>query len=148
MLIKKNVVSGFLFLGIGVIFIIANQKHGLGNASNMGPGYFPALLSIILSVIGVALIIQGFLDKANAEEVIVVPLPTIITVSSIVMFGLLLETVGLAVTTLICVLFSRLAVKSRVGVEDAIFSIMMASFVSFLFVYVLSIPMPLWPAFI
>jgi hypothetical protein len=60
----KDLLSGLLFLMIGGFFKFYSTTYDLGTASNMGAGYYPNLLSILLLAIGACLIIKSMLWKS------------------------------------------------------------------------------------
>lgn len=53
----KDRVLGIFFLMCGVMFGIASLGYPLGVAADMGPGYFPFLVSSLLIVAGLTLIL-------------------------------------------------------------------------------------------
>jgi len=54
----KDILSGALFIFISLVFFYKSNSYPMGTYSNMGPGYFPMLISIILILIGLILIIK------------------------------------------------------------------------------------------
>lgn len=45
-------VPGLIFVAFGSVFLLGSQSLNMGSISRMGPGYFPAALSMILIAIG------------------------------------------------------------------------------------------------
>jgi len=45
---QKDFYSGLLFVAIGAFFGIFARKYDIGTAKEIGPGYFPLILGIIL----------------------------------------------------------------------------------------------------
>jgi uncharacterized membrane protein len=56
----KDIFSGVLFIIIGLVFFYKSNFYAMGTHSNIGPGYFPMLISTILILIGLILIIKTF----------------------------------------------------------------------------------------
>jgi hypothetical protein len=54
----KDILSSILFIVIGSIFLYTSNTYTIGRAANMGPGYFPSLISIGLIIIGIIIIIK------------------------------------------------------------------------------------------
>lgn len=55
----KNFLSGLLFIGLsGVLAWNALSLH-IGTARDMGPGYFPLTLALILGALGLAIAVSG-----------------------------------------------------------------------------------------
>ena len=55
----KDGLAGTLFIVIGSIFFYISTAYKIGTASNIDPGYFPTLVSIILIIIGSIIIIKN-----------------------------------------------------------------------------------------
>jgi len=45
-------IPGLIFVAFGSVFLLGSQSLNMGTISRMGPGYFPAALSMILIAIG------------------------------------------------------------------------------------------------
>lgn len=59
----KDLLTGILFLIVGLVFQIYSKIYVLGTASNMGPGYYPTLISGLLILVGLILSIKKFIKK-------------------------------------------------------------------------------------
>ncbi len=58
--IRKDVAAGAFFIAVGLLYAgIAWKWLPVGRALNMGPGYFPLVLSCLLTVLGAATLIRG-----------------------------------------------------------------------------------------
>ena len=51
---QKNLAAGFMYIGIAVFFGAQSFSLGIGKVSQMGPGFFPLMLSAALAVVGIA----------------------------------------------------------------------------------------------
>jgi len=56
---NKNLLSGLIFIIIGITFLISSLSYNFGNSSMPGPGYFPFILSCILILIGIIKILKN-----------------------------------------------------------------------------------------
>jgi putative tricarboxylic transport membrane protein len=54
----KDLLTGLLFLTVGAIFGISSWQLSVGTSDEMGPGYFPLLISSVLVVVGMILIVK------------------------------------------------------------------------------------------
>ena len=45
---KKDLYSGLMFIGLGLIFALGALNYPMGSALRMGPAYFPSVLGWIL----------------------------------------------------------------------------------------------------
>ena len=62
---RKDFWSGILFALLGVFFIVFAQEHELGQASRMGPAYFPTVLGILLAAIGLIVALGLIMGAVN-----------------------------------------------------------------------------------
>lgn len=59
----KDLATGILFIVIGIIFQTYSSIYELGTASNMGPGYYPSLVSGLLILLGIVLVAKNIIKK-------------------------------------------------------------------------------------
>lgn len=65
---QKYYSAGFMLL-IGVFTALGSVDYGMGTLGRMGPGYFPLLLGILLSVIGILIAVTpDSPDEIRADE--------------------------------------------------------------------------------
>lgn len=92
---KHKFWAGLLFLAIGVCGAISSSRYDLGNATHMGPGYFPVALSILLGFLGVAAAILA-LRSEPSEPIGTWPFMPLLCVSAaVIIFALLIDSYGL-----------------------------------------------------
>jgi hypothetical protein len=60
----QDFLAGLLFLAIGIGFGWAATHHSLGSASDMGPGYFPLLMGLLLALLGVLILFKALTFEA------------------------------------------------------------------------------------
>lgn len=66
MTIHKPFVAGSLFLVLGAFFsLYAYRTLDMGTLSEMGPGYFPVLLGVILAGLGAAIGLRGIFSMPS-----------------------------------------------------------------------------------
>ena len=49
---QKDFFSGLMFMGIGVAFAWGATTYNVGSGARMGPGYFPLMLGILMTILG------------------------------------------------------------------------------------------------
>jgi hypothetical protein len=142
----KDFVAGVLFAAIGIAAIVIAANYPLGTAARMGPGYFPRILGILLILLGSALALRALKLKGG-------PLPgwhwrpTLIVLGSVVLFGYIVNAVGLALSTIILILLSSFASNEFRPKEALISGIALAALSVAVFVIALKLQLPIWPAF-
>ncbi len=102
-LFSKDLWSGLMFAGFGVLALIMGNKLAIGTAIRMGPGYVPRMLSYILIGLGIAIVVRAILAPGEAIERLRWKPITMITIG-VVVFALLFERAGLA-PALVCLIF-------------------------------------------
>ena len=64
----KNFMVGLVFVGLSLLFGISAARLALGTAGQMGPGYFPLVLSIALGLLGLAVLVIGLRKPGDRPE--------------------------------------------------------------------------------
>ena len=135
--------SGVLIVLIGLAGIYFGADLTMGTAGRMGPGYFPRLLSWLIVAIGLFIGIRALLvDGPEIEAPKFRPLAFVL--ASIVIFGYLMDYVGLAITAVIAVFVAAYARDKVNIIETAIFAVALSIGTVFVFVYGLGQPLPAW----
>src|SRR5262245_52406259 len=89
--------AGLVFLAIGVAGLYFGNDLAFGTAARMGPGYFPTLLSIAITIIGLIVGARGLaIAGPPIEPVRLRPLAFIL--AAILLFGALIDVFGLALS--------------------------------------------------
>jgi hypothetical protein len=57
----KDILAGSAFIAFGLAFAAIATTYDVGTTLEMGPGYFPLALGLLLAALGVAIIVKGFL---------------------------------------------------------------------------------------
>jgi hypothetical protein len=93
---QRDFWAGIMFGAFGVFFAGFGTQYTFGSAARMDPGYFPSVLGCILMLLGIIITVGGLAPKAEEEKVDKFAWSTLLFVlGPIVLFGLLLNTVGL-----------------------------------------------------
>ena len=143
----KDFWAGVLFILFGVAAIIIGSRYNLGTAARMGPGYFPRILGILLMLLGGIIALRGLrLDGG--------PLqawrwrPTLIVLASVVIFGLILTSVGMAISVVILIVMSSSASSEFRPKEALVSGVLLAALAVGVFVIGLKLQVPIWPTFL
>jgi len=140
----KDVYAGAIFIGIGAVAFAMAQQYEIGTASHMGPGYLPALVGILLVVLGafsllnaVRLSVPDPIAKESLE-------PFVLVVSSVVAFALLIDSAGLIIAMFALVFISCLRRVFSHPFEVLCTYLGLTAFSVGVFWYALSMQIPLW----
>ena len=139
----RDILGGLLMVVFGVFAAVYAQRYELGTLQRMGPGYFPIVLGWLLAILGVFIMIPGFLKQGTRIKVDWGPLLWVTL--SIVIFGVALNTLGLIITA-----FLMVVVSSVPGLDmnwtRRLVSAACVSFITYvIFSFLLGMVIPVWP---
>ena len=92
----KDICLGLLYLAIGSIGLFVGRDYSMGSGGNMGPGYFPFYISILLVAIGLISMTRSLVLPGVAIERLRWK-PTLLIALSIVSFAVLIERAGILI---------------------------------------------------
>jgi len=157
---EKDFASGLMFITIGGGFAWASaSSYGIGSASQMGPGYFPLVLGLILSLLGAFILFFSLVvetpDGGKVGDFAWRPLVCILGANLV--FGALLggvESIGLPSMGMVVAIVA-LTVISAMADETSfhlrrvlVLSTILAAGSYGIFIALLGLTMPVWPAFL
>ncbi|HEX6138658.1 MAG TPA: tripartite tricarboxylate transporter TctB family protein [Casimicrobiaceae bacterium] len=140
----KDFWSGALFIAIGIATLVLGSKYALGTAARMGPGYFPRILGILLIVLGGILAVRA-MRTAGAPVSRVHWRPTLIVLGSVVLFGAIVRTLGVALSTVILIMTASAASHEFRPRESLVVGACLAALAVGVFVVGLQLQLPIWP---
>jgi len=142
----KDFWSGILFVAIGTADVVLGSKYNLGTAARMGPGYFPRALGILLILLGAIVALRGL--RLNGSPI---PKwkwrPIVIVLGSVVLFGQIVQTVGLALSTIILIVLASTASHEFRWKESIIVAVLLSALSVGVFIIGLKLTLPIWPSF-
>jgi len=142
----KDFWSGILFISIGTAAVVLGSKYNLGTAARMGPGYFPRALGILLIVLGAIVALRGL--RLNGSPI---PKwkwrPIVIVLGSVVLFGQIVQTVGLALSTIILIVLASTASHEFRWKESIVVAVLLSALSVGVFIVGLKLTLPIWPTF-
>ena len=140
----KDLVAGLLFIATGIAAIAIATNYTLGTAARMGPGYFPRILGILMIVLGAILALRSLRVSGP-------PLPgwkwrpVLVTLGSVVMFGLIVNHAGLVVSTILLIVLASAASHEFRPREAVISGIVLSALAVGVFVIGLKLQIGIWP---
>jgi hypothetical protein len=139
----KDFWCGLLLVAIAAIFAVGLTRLSIGTAFRMGPGYFPMVLTILLAVLGLAILVNGL--RIEGPPVGAIPQRALLlTVLPIVFFGLTLRGLGLVPSLTITVFATTLAARDwRAGAALSTTLVLVAACVA-IFAFGLRLPLSLF----
>ena len=154
----KDFFAGLLFVGAGGAFAWGATAYPVGQAANMGPGYFPLVLGLLLAAVGVLMMARALAFQAGAV-VRVGPWawrPLLFIIAANLVFGVLLgglPSLRLPALGLIVGIYALTFIASLAGgafkfKEAVLLATVLAGLSYLAFVLLLKLQLPVWPAFI
>ena len=155
---QKDFYSGVVYSAVGVAFAWGATNYTLGEGARMGPGYFPLLLGILLTVIGLAVSFKALVVETEGGDKIgaIAWKPLGFIIAANLLFGVLLgglPSIGLPAMGLIAAIFGLTLVSSLAGdtyniKEVLVLATILAAGSYVAFVWLLKLQFPVWPSFI
>lgn len=155
---QKDFWSGLLFMAAGIAFAWGATNYTIGEGARMGPGYFPLMLGILLTIIGLFIVFEAMVVETEDGE----PIgkwawkPLFYIIGSNIIFGILLAglpKLGIPAMGLIVAIYALTFVAARAGdefkaKEIAVLATVLAIGSYLAFIVLLKLQFPVWPSFI
>lgn len=143
MKLSQDVLLGLFFSIIGAVSAWIAWSYPFGTSSRMGPGYFPIIVSSLLLLTGLLVLLRARLTGSEAIPTIRWR-PLVLVPVAILIFGLVMENLGLPLAVFLLVVLSATAsVKFRFGWKAFAGSVAFAGLCSVVFVELLGLPIPI-----
>jgi hypothetical protein len=137
--------AGGMLCAIGIAATIIAPHYRMGSLAQMGPGYFPLILGVLLAGLGAVTCVQAAV-KSSSNRLTVPPWRQLICIPlCVVCFALLVERAGLAIAVLVTVLIACLGGHRFRPIEATISAALLAVLTCVLFVHLLGLPVPIFP---
>lgn len=129
-------------LAAGTLF--ATRTLSGGTAAEMGPGYMPRAIALILMGFGLFFTGRGLLrSHAGIERVHLRPIIGICV--SVGVFAILIEPAGLALASFAAIVLAAVASRESRFLEVILFGLAITAGAVLLFVKALALPVSIWP---
>ncbi|MCR5856376.1 tripartite tricarboxylate transporter TctB family protein [Mesorhizobium sp. J428] len=142
--VPQNIIFAGIFVAIGAAMgIHAALNMNLGTLDDMGPGFFPLLLSIVLAILSIGV---AFSTPSPDRQPLRLARPRaiILILLSPVIFAATIRTLGLVPALLITIFAVSFASRLATFRQSAILSIGFTVFCVLIFGYLLNMPIPFW----
>jgi hypothetical protein len=143
---KKDFYAGTLLMAFGCFAVIGARQNPFGTLMHVGPGFFPAVLGVILISLG-ALIAVMSLGSLPQPDRILPASPQwrgwACIIAGPIMFMIFGEFGGMAPAIFLCVFVSALGDKDATWKSTFVLALGMTVFSVLLFSYLLKVPFPI-----
>ena len=155
---QKDFFAGLMFLVIGLAFAIGAVDYNIGTGARMGPGYFPMILGVLMSILGIAISAKGLIvETPDGDKIGKWAWKQVFFIlAANFAFGILLVGVpalGIPQFGLIVAIYGLVFIASLGGYtfnvkEVAVLATALAVGSYAAFVWALNLQFPVWPSFI
>ncbi len=166
---ERDFWSGMMFIAVGVVFAIGATNYSMGPpcpaqdpcsaslwarmsqlSAHPGAGYFPLGLSVLLTLLGAIVLFKSLTIESVGGDPIgaFAWRPLLVIVAAIVVFGRMLEPVGLALTVPVLIFIASLAGDEFHWKGVLLNAIVLTVGSWAIFILGLKLTIPLWPAFV
>jgi hypothetical protein len=153
----KDAAAGLLLVGIAAGMLLLSRSLPLGTAMRMGPGYYPVLVSWILLGFGVLIFARSFvLTGPPLERWSVRALIPVLAAVGVFSLGMdppdwvpqHWKPLGLFLSIVLMVIVGSFGSREARPIEVSISAVALGGFSVLIFIDLLGLPMPAWPAFV
>ena len=155
---QKDFFSGLLFMVVGIAFAWGATSYTIGEGARMGPGYFPLMLGVLLTLIGLFVTFQALVVETEDGDRIggAAWKPLLFIIGANIVFGILLAGLpkfGIPAMGLIVAIFALTFIAALAGEEFkikevAILATVLAAGSYLAFIVLLKLQFPVWPWFV
>ncbi|MEO3388436.1 tripartite tricarboxylate transporter TctB family protein [Mesorhizobium sp. CAU 1741] len=134
--------AGALFLSIGIAAVYLSQGYTIGTARQMGPGYFPAAIGCILSLLGAVQVLASLRGSVRLMSGVSLR-PVFFVLLAAASFGFLLRPAGLVAAVISVVVIASLGSAQSRPAHTLAVAVVLAAGSAIVFVHYLGQPLPL-----
>ena len=155
---QKDFFSGLMFMGVGMAFAWGATTYNVGEGARMGPGYFPLMLGVLMTILGVAITFKSLVVETEGGGKIGAWAwkPLVYIIAANLLFGVLLgglPSIGLPAMGMIAAIYALTFVSSMAEAgwkakNTFILATVLAAGSYVAFVLVLKLQFAVWPTFI
>lgn len=142
---RKDFFAGLFFTALGLLGLAGAADLEFGSLGAMGPGFFPAVVSGLLTLTGLLLVLRGLLQgglRAKGESFS--PGAPLLLLTALILFALLLEPLGFLPAAFTLVFVGRLAAGDGRWIEALLLALILTALSGVLFLWWLEMPVPLF----
>src|SRR5262245_20691222 len=141
----KDFWAGLIFIAIGAGFVLLASQYRYGDMHRMGPAMFPTLVGALLAVLGAVTTLRSLVLSGEPVPRFYAR-PLVVSLLAIVLFGVALQWLGLVAAIAALVLVGAYAARDVRPLENVALAVVLVIFSVAVFVWLLGLPLPLWPS--
>lgn len=138
---QKDFLAGLLFLAVAAVFTVGLTELSVGSASQMGPGYFPMVLIILMGLFATILMVNGLGADGEPISGYSWRVPALI-VLPIVLFGATLSKLGLVPALSAAIFTTTYAGRAQTLSASLVTTAVVVALCWGIFIWGLGLPIP------
>lgn len=139
----KDFLAGLAFVVFGLFFAVLAATYEVGTLVQMGPGYYPLVLGVILVVLGGFIMVKGFL-AGEGGAVGAIPWKGLgLILGAVLAFGLTVRGLGLVPSIFVTSLMSAFASRRTGPMSALLIAVGLTALCVLIFVVALRLRLPL-----
>lgn len=142
-LLSKDLVAGLLFVAIGIAFLWIGLDYRFGTNRQMGPGYFPIVLSSLMILLGVIVALKGLFQGGERIGAPGLKGMTFVLGATFV-FALLIRPAGMPIAIFVLTFAGSMASAKFRLLPSLLLAAGLAAFCVVVFNWALGMPFPIW----
>jgi hypothetical protein len=140
----QNLIFAAIFVAISAAMgYHAYATMAIGTLDDMGPGFFPLMLSIVLAILSLGVGFTALPFETPPLKLAKLP-KIVLVIGSPLIFAATIRTLGLAPALLITIFAVSFASRFATLKQSIVLSVGFTAFCVALFIYLLDLPIPLW----
>ncbi|MDB5900053.1 MAG: hypothetical protein JWP41_3655 [Ramlibacter sp.] len=155
---QKDFFSGVMFSVVGIAFAWGATTYNVGDGARMGPGYFPLMLGILMTLLGLIIIFNALVVETEGGDLIGkwAWRPICYILGANLAFGVLLgglPSIKVPAMGMIAAIYALTIISSMAGERFKLREVLLLATIlavgSYLaFIVLLKLQIPVWPTFI
>lgn len=145
LLSDRDVLAGLFFVVFGSGATLYATRYPLGTLTNMGPGYFPAILGAVLVLFGAGTLLSAVFSTHHVKVPAVAIRPVVAIAASTFAFALLVEHIGLPLSVFVSSLLASAGRPHFLKPGNLLLAAILAALSVLVFIRLLGVPVPLVP---
>jgi hypothetical protein len=143
---QRAFAAGVVFLIVSIFYFVMSFNYATGTAARMGPGFFPRMVAVLFGLIALGVIFSAMSPRAQKEDLERWDLKSLLWITgSVVLFAVLLPTLGLVVALSTLIIVASLASPEFTWRGAIINTIVLNIFCVGVFIYGINLQFPVWP---
>ena len=139
----KDILAGAIFIAFGLAFAIGSLTYEVGSPLDMGPGYVPLALGLMLIGLGGLIVVKGFIAGEGEPIGDVDWRAVVLITASLLFFGITVRGLGVALSLFIATLMAALARSATSWREALVIAVGLTVLSVVIFIVALQLRLPL-----